>query len=388
LTTVVLASAQTTTYEERPAQLLSNGKLNVTVMDTGAILGSVTIASDPSAPNPLWDPARLARENGRQSNPGGAMGQFVCVDGFGQPSADEKAAGLPGHGEASKLKMTIKRDGPTLVEMQATLPIAQEVFTRTYRLVPGESVIYEDSTLQNLLGLDRPIVWAEHSTVSAPFIEPDNAFIEISGARSQNRPYAVNQNPGAARGGANGGAGRTDRRLVSGADFTWPFAPALGGGTVDMRTFPNSPHYIDHTATLLDPSRETEYAIAFNRARHLVFGWLFRRSDYPFIQNWGSYPSVKELTRGLEFGTQPYDVPRRESFSMGKLFDTPTYRWLPAKGTIESHIIAFYTATPEQMKKVDDVRLEGGSIVIEDKENRQKVVLAASRGINGGGSSK
>ena len=372
-----LASAQTASFEGQPAIVISNGRLNVTVLKQGAALASIIIPSDPSAPDPLWNPIRLARENGRREQFSGAIGHFVCVDGFGQPSPSEKAAGLPQHGEAHLLQFDVTRDDAGALEMKATLPIVQEVFTRTFHVVPGENVVYVDSRLENLLGFDRPINWGEHATVSAPFVEPGKTFIEISGSRSQNRPYSASQP------GPGGSASRTQRRLVSGVDFTWPLAPSLDGRTVDMRAFPEEPHFIDHVAALMDPSRDTEFAVAFNRARHLIYGYLFRRSDYPWIQHWGNYPSVTELVRGLEFATQPYDVPRREAIGMGTMFGAPTYRWLPAKGAIESHFLLFYSQTPEQMEKIDDVRLENGTVVIEDRTNKQRLVLAASRGLDG-----
>jgi hypothetical protein len=75
-------------------------------------------------------------------------------------------------------------------------------------------------------------------------------------------------------------------------------------------------------------------------------------------------------------------MPRREIIQSNMLFDTPTYRWLPAKSTIRSSFLMFYTRTPEGMRKVDDVRLEGGEIVIEDRTAGQRVTLAASRGLN------
>jgi len=84
------------------------------------------------------------------------------------------------------------------------------------------------------------------------------------------------------------------------------------------------------------------------------------------------------MARGLEFSTQPYDLPRREAVSTSSMFDTPTYRWLPAKAKIESRFLLFYAPVPEGFGKVDDVRLENGRIVIEDRGAGKQVTLAAS----------
>ena len=58
------------------------------------------------------------------------------------------------------------------VTLTAKLPIVQEMFTRTFHIVNGENVVYVDSQLENLLGFDRPVNWAEHATIMAPFLQP------------------------------------------------------------------------------------------------------------------------------------------------------------------------------------------------------------------------
>src|ERR1700728_1294917 len=95
-----VALGQNASFEGHPAISLTNDKLELLVLKQGASVASVILRDDPAKLNPLWDPARMARETtGRSTfNPG--TGQFLCVDGFGGVSQEEKAAGLPGHGEA------------------------------------------------------------------------------------------------------------------------------------------------------------------------------------------------------------------------------------------------------------------------------------------------
>ena len=370
------ALAQTELFERQSAINLTNGHLKLTVLTQGATLASITLPSDSAAPDPLWNPVRLARENGRPVEFNGAFGHFVCVDGFGQPSETERTAGLPMHGEAHLLHFSVSPGADsTSLEMKTNLPIVEESFTRSFHMVPGENVVYVDSRLENLLGFDRPINWAEHATVSAPFVKAGDTFIYLSGTRSQNRPYVAAQQNNV------NGQFRTQRRLVSGADFTWPTAPGLNGTTVDMSTFPDNPHFLDHATTLMDPGRDFEFVAALNSRLHLVYGYIFRRADYSWLQHWGNYPAPDQLVRGMEFGTQPYDVPRHDAISLGSMFGTPSYRWLPAKGVIESHFLLFYSRVPDGMRRVDDIRLDNGAITIEDRQNNQRLQLAASRGL-------
>ena len=83
----------------------------------------------------------------------------------------------------------------------------------------------------------------------------------------------------------------------------------------------------------------------------------------------------------MEFAAQPYDLPRRDVIRANAMFDTPTYRWLPAQSTITSGFVMFYTRTPDRFTRVDDVVLADGTLTIEDRASQLKIVLRASRGL-------
>jgi hypothetical protein len=361
-------------FEGQPGVVLANDKLELTILTAGGSFAEIVLLDDPSRLNPLWNPARMAREVGQQARPGGYTGHFVCVDGFGPVSPEEQAAGLPGHGEACRAPWHLRSFEKTAaaggkrvatVAFSVTLPIVQEVFRRTVQLVDGDHVVYVESELENLLGFDRPVNWAEHGTIGSPFLEPGKTVVDMSASRARTRPHP--NRPGA-----------LPRRLVSARDFTWPLAPATGGPPVDIRAAPMNPNSSDHTASLMDTSRRLVFVTALHPGKRLLFGYLFRREEFPWTQNWESYQPTGRLARGLEFSTQPFDVPRREAIQTGTLFDTPTYRWLPAKSKIGSRFLMFYTPTPEGMTKVDDVRLENGRLTIEDRAAGKTVTLAAS----------
>ena len=87
------------------------------------------------------------------------------------------------------------------------------------------------------------------------------------------------------------------------------------------------------------------------------------------------------MARGMEFGTQPYDVSRQEAISAGSLFGTPTYRWLAAKGKIKTRFLLFYAHVPEGFNKVDDVTIQNGAIVISDHSAGTEFRLATAEGL-------
>src|SRR5690349_11243000 len=142
---------QKSTFEERPALILSNDKLALTILTTGGSLAHLALADDPEKMSPFWNPIRMAREAGDSRRTGPAMGHFVCVDGFGPVSAEEREAGLPGHGEAHTVPWEVTFSGRlgniATLAFAAELPLVQEKFTRTFRMVDGENIIYVQSEI-------------------------------------------------------------------------------------------------------------------------------------------------------------------------------------------------------------------------------------------------
>jgi len=311
----------------------------------------------------------MAREAGEKNITDSPQGHFICVDGFGSASPQEKAAGLPYHGEAHgatfEVKVYAKDGNTTTLTLTTKLPLTQELFTRTVRMVDGENVIYVLSELESLLAFDRPVFWAEHATVGPPFLEPGVTVVDMSAERAKTRPYDP-ENEG------------MPHRLPFDQNFTWPEAPGLHIPKIDLRETPTELNSLDHTTCLMDPSRRFVFVTMLHPEKRLLLGYLFKPQEYPWTQNWENYPPDKKLARGLEFSTQPFDVPRREVVQLKSMFGAPVYRWLPARTKIESCFLMFYARTPDGMRKVDDVRLEQGRIVIEDRQGNKRVTLRAS----------
>jgi hypothetical protein len=349
---------QDPTVNGRPVRIVSNDKLSLAVRTVGGAMVQLHLQDDADKLNPFE-----------------GLGHFVCVDGFGPVSSEERAAGLPGHGEAHRVpwEMTSseKKDGTLTVAFSAPLPIVQETFRRTIRMVDGEQVIYVDSELESHLGFDRPINWGEHFTIGGSFLEQGRTLTDMSATRSMTRSYASEAvDP------------PDNHNLADFKEFTWPMAPTADGKQVDMRVAPVLSPVMDQTTSLMDPARKLVFVTALHPGRKMLIGYVFRRDEYPWLQIWDSYPGGSRRSyRGMEFATQPYDLPRREVIQTNTMFDTPTYRWLPAKSKIASSFLLFYTRIEEGFTKVDDVVLEGGKIVVEDRAARKKIVLTASRGL-------
>ncbi len=360
------------TVYNRPVLLLANDKLEVAVVKQGGSMLRIRIQGDPDGLSPFGNPEMVPQVPDGRKLQGTMVGHFVCVDGFGSPSAEERKAGLQMHGEAYLQPWTLaasdKQGATTTVKFTASLPLLQETFTRALQMVDGESVIYVDSELESQTAFDRTANWGEHPFLFPPFLEAEKTVVDMSGTRARTRTY-----PGGR------GAGRGGPAFAQGKDFTWPMAPAADGTPMDVRAAPAKTALTGHTTTLMDPSRRLAWVTVLNTARHYLLGYLFRREEYPWVQNYMQYPADSLwLGRGVEFATQPFDLPRRDMVELNRMFDTPVYRWLPAKSKIATRFLLFYVRSPEGMTRVDDVRLENGKLTVEDRAAGKTLTLPAS----------
>ena len=354
----VNAAQEPVTFDGRPVRILANDKLSLAIRTVGGAMVQL-----------------LMKDYAEPLNPFEGLGHFVCVDGFGPVSKEEQAAGLPGHGEAHRVPWDVlssdKQNGTLTVEFAAALPIVHENFRRKITMVDGENVVYIDSELESLLGFDRPINWGEHATIGGPFLEQGKTVTDMASTRAMTRSYeseAVDP--------------PDHHELADFKEFTWPMAPTVSGAPTDVRIAPKVAPLMDQTTSLMDKSRRLVYVTALHPGKQALLGYVFRREEYPWTQMWDFYPGGgRRSQRGMEFAVQPFDLPRRDVIQTNSMFDTPTYRWLPANSKISSSFVMFYTRTPDGFAKVDDVSLTAGQLTIEDRASGKKIVLNASRGL-------
>ena len=322
-------------YRGRRAVVIENDRLRVTVLEGGGHIAEITDKT--TGVNPLWTPAwpsiepeafDHASQPGYGSGPAESrvlsaiMGHNLCLDIFGGPSAEEEAAGLTAHGEASVAIYQIDHNDSSLAE-RAQLPIAQLSVERLVSL--HDSTVRIRETVANLAGIDRPVGWTQHVTLGPPFLERGVTEFRASATHSKTSESAF---------------GSADY-LVAGAEFSWPMAPAIGGGHADLRRSSPAPASSAYTAHLMDPEQPHAFFVAHSPRYQLAFGYIWNRVDFPWLGIWEENASRANspwngvgLTRGMEFGVSPFPETRRQMIDRNRLFDTPTYRWIPARASV------------------------------------------------------
>lgn len=216
-------------------------------------------------------------------------------------------------------------------------------------------------------------MWQEHATIGSPFLEPGATVIDMPAEESVTRPLRIGDGPL-----ANQGPGGP--RFQPGAQFEWPWAPGGAGDRIDLRTTPSAPGSISITAHRLRREK-LAFVTALNVRTRLLIGYVFRTSDFPWVQNWESYEAGGLLHRGLEFGFSPFGMPKIEAVKMAQMYGTPVYRWLPAMGRIDASYLMFLAQAAEGMRGVDTVDLADGLLTLNDLKAGRTLRLKASLGL-------
>jgi hypothetical protein len=309
-------------FHGRRAVQIENGPVRVTVTIEGGHIAE--ILDKASGVNPLWIPPwpsieptsyRLEQhpEYGNDAESrllSGIMGHNLCLDMFGAPSPEEAAAGMVVHGETNLSPWEIETSHSAL-SARVTLPIAQLGFERRIRIVGRRVQVRE--TVRNLIPLDRPIAWTQHVTLGPPFLDPATTQFRVPSARSE----------------------------------------ALAGSTEAS----------GYTTHLAKPEDGRGWFVAYSPESRIAFGYSWSVKDFPWLGIWHENRgrthapwNGRTVTRGMEFGASPVPESRRKMIDRGRMFDTPGFRWAPAKSEITAEYyagIAQSAALPSGLAEFD-----------------------------------
>ena len=306
----------------------------------------------------------------------GLAGHSICLDYFGSPSPEEAQQGLSQHGEAPSAQWTPGRRRVTgseaILNLVARLPAARLHFQREITLCGEEPLVYFRETVTNLAKADHFFHWTQHVTLGPPFLARNEVTVTLPGSKGMTFPHGYDEGKALLR---------------SGAAFTWPQAPKEPAGTVDLSQ-PLSQEGLGHVASvLLDTREEWGFVAAVNRRLHLLIAYCFRRADFPWVTLWEENKTIEALpwrartvALGLEFGTTPIPVSRRENFTAGgPLFGVPTVACVPARGQKTVRYAALLAKLPEGFTGVTRITFDGKAVVIAGQVGDKPIRIGALR---------
>jgi hypothetical protein len=374
-----------TRWQDRPACILRNEIVELTHLTGGGPIPDFHFLDAPAL-NPFWVPRWPLRDPmlfrpvrdvaafgaapvGRLLS--GIAGHTVCLGTFGMPSDEEIRAGAVLHGEAGVRRWSASlHAGSRQGEMRFSLRLPRTglAFSRVLSLRTSESVVRVRETVSNLLAADQFIQWQQHAVLGPPFLHPQDCVVTMPGRQ----------------GITAGGDYEGHPALAPSAEYSWPHAPGIDGGLVDLRRPCQSPGTGFVAGIQLDPGREHAFVCAVNRAHRLAIGYLFRRSQFPWVTLWEENRARttppwrgREQARAFEFGVSPLPVGRQAMLRMGEKFGTPVILRLPALGSVAAAWVLFLGRMPATVERVHDIQLRPDRLCVTTNR-RTAITIPAS----------
>jgi len=351
------AEVRSERFRNRDAWTLDTPKLRVTILKSGGHIAEIVLVKANSV-NPLWiqsrptiDDEQYIRAKHEKFYGGGfaarllagLLGHNVCFPFWGGPSASEGAAGMTFHGETGIVRWKQTASGPDFVTVHADLPESGTSFTRTIR-ISGQVVSFEE-TARNGKAWDRPVGWCEHVTIGPPFLERGVTQIQASLTRGRDAK----------------------------TEFAWP--DGMAEVKVDLRkvrNLPTSPGFVNNF--LVDPQRDLAYLAVYHPKYRLVFGYVFPRAQFPWLNIWESN-TADMLTRGLEFSNTPVHGTLKALMQTPQIWGIPTYEWLNARSEIKKRFWAFSVHVPDGFQGVGDVLMRDRKIQVVEQGTSRLVAV-------------
>ena len=236
--------------------------------------------------------------------------------------------------------------------MSARLPMAGLRVERTLTLLEGAAAFRVEETVTNENKLGRVYNMVQHPTIGPPFL--DAQTLVDSNARQgfmQSSPMPNPERP----------------------EIVWPMA-LKDAQAVDLRRLSDDP--LPNVCSFV-VDEDLGWVTALSPTHGLVLGYVWRTSDYPWLNIWRHVADGKPLARGLEFGTTGLHQPFPALVRKGSIFGRPLLDYLDAGESRARSYAAFLAAAPRDFAGVGAVEAENRLAIVERLgEKRIDVLLS------------
>jgi hypothetical protein len=226
--------------------------------------------------------------------------------------------------------------------MAATLPMAGFKVARSLWLAENAALLRVTESVTNTNKLGRVYNMVQHPSIAPPFL--DATTVVDANARKgfmQSSPLPNPEEP---------------------AVF-WPQA-LEDGQPVNLRhlTAAHEPEVVSFTI-----EGEFGWVTASTATKGLLIGYIWKTSDYPWLDIWRNAQNGKPAARGLEFGTTGLHQPVGILVSKGKIFERPIYSYLDAGQTATRSYAAFLFKIPVDYRGVERITYESGRLTLHER---------------------
>lgn len=270
--------------------------------------------------NPLSFDLAHTSDNGKKIR---YQGHFICLGRWGDPSEQETKRGIIKHGDIIMQQWDDEAEGQELF-MQAASGSEGLHIHRKIKLDANSSCYTVTEKITNIHALGRLYNVVQHPTLEYPFYSDDTI---------------VNCNADIASG-----------KVFE--DCVFPF--------------------------IVNREDAFGWITAYSPMHQLMIGYIWKRSDYPWINHWIHKENNQPKYRGLEFGTTGIHLPFKDIISEHQLqvMGEQTCAYIDAGETQERSFAGFLLQLPHPFAGVEQINLEDDSIKVMEKYNSKPHIIS------------
>ena len=323
---------------------LENDACHVTIESFGGAITGFHL-KDAAQVNPLS--FAFTPEQMPQNNKNGApyRGHFLCAGRWGLPSEGEIKKGLPNHGEAANIEWQTAKNNHN-VSMQVTAKKEGLHIERTIELDTHNAVIAVSECFTNINPLGKLYNVVQHPTLAAPFL---------------NTATIVNCN-------ATIGFDQVNYLDAVKNSLQFPQVKDNNGNSFNLKN--PQEKYNSVFSFVVNGNSNIGWLTAYSPVHHLLLGYVWKRSNYPWIHLWQHWNENEMLYRGIEFGTAGIHQPFPEILNTAtELFGEKTFAYIDAGEKVCKQYLAFMYKTGNDFTETESITVTANCIEIKTKEN-------------------
>jgi len=338
---------------EKSKIMLCNDDAVVEIDECGAAITGFYLKED--GINPLSFELPLTQMSPTDGMVKSFKGHFLCLGRWGPPSTGELASGAVKHGDfATRRWQTSVGICESALDMSATSSVEGLRVKRRMVLDRQEPVLFVRESVTNINPLGRFYNMVQHPTIAAPFLN-DSTRVFCNASRG----FCQGERPAKAR------------------SYTeWPLGMSDNGNSVDlsMSNHPDNNVY----SFVLGKQSKFGWIVAYSPAARLAIGYIWLRSDYPWVNFWQDWSNGKMRYRGLEFGTTGVHEPLHRIIEMGRstILGEKTIRYLDAGEQVDTCYTSFLLRTERELEYVSDVTVSDKEIYVKTDREVYKIGVA------------
>ncbi|NTS42571.1 hypothetical protein HRG84_16845 [Flavisolibacter sp. BT320] len=279
-------------------------------------------------------------------------GHFVCLGNWGDPSPGEAARGHVKHGDFNRLEwLSSNKEQQAL--LSAYSPLEGLYVERKVELDATEPVLLVSETIQNMHSVGRLYNLVQHPTIAAPFLDAAT-IVDCNAANGFDYAFP---------------------NLNETVFSSWPAAKTIDGEVMNLSTPDRA--YSSVFSFLVNPADEWGWVTANSPSAQTLLGYVWKRSDYPWIAHWLHFEGENLRYRGLEFGTTGVHQPIQSIWEKGlvNLLGERTCQFIDTGEAHQRSYLAFLHHLPKGFRGVQQVQVEDNRLLLTEKKTARIIEI-------------